>query len=56
MNASTEWVTCNRCDGTGRVPDHDTGKLIGNTWVVEQTVICPSCEGKGQIRQDVSHD
>ena len=53
MNEHTEWVTCNRCDGSGRVPDHDSGHLEGNFWLVEHTTTCGSCEGKGQVRQDV---
>lgn len=56
MNERAEWVTCDRCEGTGKVPDHDTGRLVDNQWIVEYTVQCGSCEGKGQVRQDVPHD
>ena len=52
MTDHAEWIQCDRCDGTGRVPDHDTGRLEGNKWIVEHTVPCGSCEGKGQVLAD----
>ena len=52
MSDTTREVPCAVCDGTGKVPDHDTGKLEGNAWIVRTQVPCWSCGGKGMIRED----
>ena len=48
----TKEIQCEVCEGTGKVPDHDLGKLIGNQWVVEEKKVCWSCGGSGHAREN----
>lgn len=48
----TKRVPCDICDGTGKVPDHDLGKIVGNQWIVEELKDCWSCGGRGEVEID----
>lgn len=52
MMSESEWVTCDHCDGTGRVLDYDAIdiQLGQNDWTPTTHKNCPSCEGHGQVR------
>lgn len=52
MTPKSRQVVCDVCDGEGKVPDHDLGKLAGNQWIVEEKKTCWSCEGSGHVNAD----